>query len=495
MTHIQSGAPSLADGLSRRLRWFALVVLCIGQLVIVLDGTVVNVALAVIQTGLHFSQASLAWVVNAYLVTFGGLLLLAGRLGDLFGRKRVFLFGLSLFTLASVMCGLSDSETMLIASRFVQGVGAAFSSSMVLGILVTLFQIQAERSKAMTVYATVANIGGSIGLVIGGVLIQYLSWHWIFFINLPIGAAGVSAAAVLLPDDQGIGIRGGVDWRGGLLVVCAPMLAVWAIVNASVVGWATLQTLGCLALSLVLGATFFVVEARVTNPLVPTSIFRNRQLVVANSLRFFHGLGMSTVFFCGALYLQHALGYSPLATGVGFMAFSVTISVSSFVIVSRLIRRIGPVKPIIPGFALIALGLLLLARAPSDGSYFADVMPSLFLIGIGCSLFFLPSVTIAMAGAGPGESGLASGLTNVTLQIGSALGTALAASLASIETSHALVQHEAKAQALTAGYHHGFLVGASGPLIGIALAAVFLRKVPVRTGVEAEVLTATLSPE
>ena len=490
MTNTQTEAPAVADGLTRRLRWLALVVLCIGQLVIVLDGTVVNVALPVIQTGLHFTQASLAWVVNAYLVTFGGLLLLAGRLGDLFGRKRVFLFGLSLFTIASMMCGLSNSETMLIASRFVQGVGAAFSSSMVLGILVTLFQVQAERSKAMTVYATVANIGGSIGLVIGGVLIQFLSWHWIFFINLPIGAAGVTAASVLLPDDQGIGIRGGVDWKGGLLVVCSPMLAVWAIVNASVVGWATLQTIGCLALALLLGGAFFVVEARVTNPLVPTSIFHNRQLVVANSLRFFHGFGMSTVFFIGALYLQHALGYSPLTTGVGFMAFSVTISFSSFVIVSRLIRRFGPVKEIIPGFALIAFGLLLLARAPSDGSYFADMMPSLLLIGIGCSLFFLPSVTIAMAGAGPGESGLASGLTNVTLQIGSALGTALAATLASIETSHALAHHQLRAQSLTSGYHYGFLVGACGPLIGIALAAMYLRKIPIRSGGNSEIVVA-----
>lgn len=495
MTNTPSEASPATDGLSRKLRWFALLVLCLGQLVIVVDGTVVNVALPVIQTSLHFTQASLAWVVNAYLLTFGGLLLLAGRLGDLFGRKRVFLFGLSLFTVASAMCGLADSENLLIAARFIQGVGAAFSSSMVLGILVTLFKVQAERGKAMTVYATVANIGGSIGLVVGGVLIQYLSWHWIFFINLPIGVAGVSAAAVVLPDEKGIGIRGGVDWRGGFLAVCAPTLAVWAIVNASVVGWATPQTLGFLALSLVLGAAFFAVEGHVANPLVPTSIFRNRQLVVANTLRFFHGLGMSTVFFCGALYLQHSLGYSALATGVGYMAFSLTISFSSLVVVSRIIRRIGPVKPIIPGFILIGVGLLLLARAPFDGSYFADMMPSLLLVGLGASLVFLPSVTIAMTGAGPGESGLASGLTNVTLQIGSALGTALAASLASIETSRALVHHASTAQALTTGYHYGFLVGAVGPLMGITLAAMFLRKIPLRTGAETEVVAVTLASE
>ena len=495
MTNPQSIAATDSDDLSRKLRWFALLVLCLGQLVIVVDGTVVNVALPVIQSGLHFTQASLAWVVNAYLVTFGGLLLLAGRLGDLFGRKRVFLFGLSLFTLASVMCGLANSEGLLIAARFIQGIGAAFSSSMVLGILVTLFHVQAERGKAMTVYATVANIGGSIGLVVGGVLIQYLSWHWIFFINVPIGIAGVSAAAAVLPDERGIGIKEGVDWKGGLLAVCAPTLAVWAIVNASVVGWASFQTIGFLGLALVLGAVFFVIEGRVVNPLVPTTIFGNRPLVVANTLRFFHGLGMSTVFFCGALYLQHALGYSALATGVGFMAFSLTISLSSLVIVSRIIRRIGPVKPIVPGFVLAGAGLFLLARAPFDGSYFADVMPSLLLIGLGASLVFLPSVTIAMAGAGPGESGLASGLTNVTLQIGSALGTALAASLAAIETARALIRHASAAQALTAGYHYGFLVGAAGPVIAIVLAAIFLRRLPVPTSSDVDVVALGIAPD
>lgn len=458
------------------MRWFALVVLCIGQLVIVVDGTVVNVALPVIQNALHFSQASLAWVVNAYLVTFGGLLLLAGRLGDLFGRRRVFLVGLSLFTLASVLCGIANSENSLIAARFVQGIGAAFSSSMVLGILVTLFPRTEERSKAMTVYATVANIGGSIGLVVGGVLIQYLSWHWIFFINLPIGIAGVLAASAVLPNDVGIGVREGVDWMGGLLAVLVPTLAVWTIVNASVVGWGTFRTIGLLALSAVLGAGFFVVESRVRNPLVPPAILAHRQLAVANTLRFFHGLGMSTIFFCGALYLQHVLHYSALATGVGYMALNLSIGFSSAVIISRLIRRLGPVRLIIPGFSIVGVGLLLMARAPYDGSYFANVMPSLLIVGLGASLVFLPSVTIAMAGAGPGESGLASGLTNVTLQIGSALGTALAASLAAVGTASALAHHQPMALALTVGYHRGFLVGVTGPIMGVLLASLFLRR-------------------
>lgn len=476
MTDNEIGAVESLAVASSRVRWFALVVLCIGQLVIVVDGTVVNVALPVIQNALHFSQASLAWVVNAYLVTFGGLLLLAGRLGDLFGRKRVFLVGLSLFTLASVLCGVANSENFLIAARFIQGVGAAFSSSMVLGILVTLFPHTEERSKAMTVYATVANIGGSIGLVAGGVLIQYLSWHWIFFINLPIGIAGVVAASAVLPNDHGIGVHGGVDWAGGFLAVVVPTLAVWTIVNASVVGWATPRTIGLLTVSVLLGSAFFVVEARVRNPLVPPAVLRHRQLAVANTLRFFHGLGMSTIFFCGALYLQHVLHYSPLATGAGYMALNVSIGFSSVVVISRLIRKFGPVRLIVPGFVVVGLGLLLMTRAPYDGSYFANVMPSLLIVGVGASLVFLPSITIAMAGAGPGESGLASGLTNVTLQIGSALGTALAASLAAVATASALTHHQSTAVALTIGYHRGFLVGVAGPIMGALVASLFLRR-------------------
>jgi EmrB/QacA subfamily drug resistance transporter len=478
MSNIDSVVTDPGDGLSSRLRWFALVILCVGQLVIVIDGTVVNVALPVIEVGLHFTQASLAWVVNAYLVTFGGLLLLAGRLGDLFGRKRVFLFGLGLFTVASAFCGLAESETALIVARFVQGIGAAFSSSMVLGILVTLFRVPAERSKAMTVYATIGNIGGSIGLVVGGVLIEYLTWHWIFFINLPIGVAGVGAASFVIPDDPGIGIRGGVDWKGGALVVGAPTIGVWAIVNAARVGWFTVETVGLLVLAVALGGLFFFVEGRVRNPLVPLAILRRRQLAAANSLRLFHGFGMSSVLFCGALYMQHVLRYSPLDTGLGYMTLNVTIGFSSLLVVSRLIRRIGPAKPIIPGFLFVAGGLLLLARAPFDGSYLADVMPSMLLVGIGASLIFLPSVTIAMTGVGSGESGLASGLTNVTVQIGASFGTALAASLAAIGTARALARHESTAHALTAGYHLGFLVGLCGPLFGITIAAVFLRRLP-----------------
>ncbi|HVB06770.1 MAG TPA: MFS transporter [Acidimicrobiales bacterium] len=460
---------------SRRGRWLALVVLCLGQLVIVVDGTVVNVALPIIERELHFTQASLAWVVNAYLVTFGGLLLLAGRLGDLFGRRRIFLFGLGLFSASSAACGFAESRELLIGARFVQGVGAACCSSMVLGILVTLFPAPRERGRAMIVYALVANIGGSIGLLVGGALTQYLSWHWIFFINVPIGVVGGALALALLDEHPGIGIHGGVDWVGGLLVVAAPTLATWAIVNASAIGWGSTRTVGSFLGAAALGALFLLNEAKVRRPLIPLRLLATRRLGVANLARFFHGFAMSPVFFCGALYLQHVLGYSAIRTGLGYFPLNLMIGLCSLLLVSRILRRFGPSRPIAPGFCLVAAGLLLLARAPLGGNYFTDVMPAFLLVGLGASLVFLPTVTIAMAGAGSNESGLASGLTNVTLQIGIAFGTAVAASISSIETNRRLAAGAPLRLALTAGYHLAFVVTTAAPLLAAGLCLVALR--------------------
>jgi EmrB/QacA subfamily drug resistance transporter len=470
-----TNARLLALKSSRRGRWLALVVLCLGQLVIVVDGTVVNVALPVIERELHFSQASLAWVVNAYLVTFGGLLLLAGRLGDLFGRKRVFLFGLALFTVASALCGFSESRELLIGARFVQGIGAAFCSSMVLGILVTLFPEPAERNRAMTVYALVANIGGSIGLLVGGILTQVLSWHWIFFINLPFGVAGVTLAWLLIDEHPGLGIREGVDWVGGLLVVASPTIATWAIVNASAYGWGSARTLGALGLAAFLALVFVLNESHVRQPLIPLRPLWSKRLGVANLVRGFHGFGMSPVFFCGALYLQHVLGFSAIETGFAYMPLNIVIGLSSLLLASRLIRRVGPSRSIAPGFLVVAVGLLLLSRAPLQGNFFLDVMPAFILVGLGASLIFLPTVTIAMSGAGPNESGLASGLTNVTLQLGIAFGTAVAASLSSSQTAHRLAAGAATKAALLSGYHLAFVVIAAGPLLAAAIALLALR--------------------
>jgi len=339
-------------------------------------------------------------------MTFGGLLLLAGRLGDLFGRKRVFLFGLSLFTVASALCGLSESRELLIGARFLQGIGAAFSCSMVLGILVRIFPDAAGRNRAMGTYALVANIGGSIGLLIGGVLTQELSWHWIFFINVSIGVVGVLLASNLLEDEAGIGVLERVDWAGGLLVVAAPTLAIWAIVNASRDGWPSPRTLASLFGALALAVVFVLVEGRVQQPLLPLGRLASKSLGAANLVRLCLGFGLSIVLFYGALYLQNVLHFSAIRTGFAYFPVNLVIGVGSLLFVSRIIRVVGPSRPMRPGFGLLALSLLLLGRAPVHGSYLTDVMPAFLLVGVGASLVALPSVTIAMSGAGPNESGL-----------------------------------------------------------------------------------------
>ncbi len=468
-------APALAAARMSRRRWLTLIVVCLGQLVILVDSSIVNVALAVIERSLHFNQATLAWVVNAYLVAFGGLLLLAGRLGDLFGRKRMFLFGLSLFTVASALCGLSDSATLLIAARFVQGVGAACSSAMVLGILAQLFPHHTERAKAMSVYAFFTTVGAPIGLVFGGVLIQLLNWHWIFFINLPIGILGVIAASILLVDDVGVGVRGGLDWTGGLLVVVAPLSFVTGAVRASSSGWTASSNLALFLLAVLSAALFFVVEGRVRRPLLPLAILRRRQPTAANVVRVFHGFGSSAVFFLGALYIEHVLRFSPIDTGFAFLALSGPIGLCSVLVMRRAIRRFGPRTPAIPGFLSVALGLFLLSMAPADGSYWTNVFPGFVILGMGSTCCFLCTVTIAMSRASGSETGVASGFANLSVQLGQAFGTAIVASVSASATAHALARHESQRQALASGYHVGYLVAVAAPLMGAFLMTVLFR--------------------
>ncbi|HEY5252555.1 MAG TPA: MFS transporter [Acidimicrobiales bacterium] len=458
-----------------RRRWLALVVLCVGQLMIVLDATVVNVALPTIQRELHFSQSSLAWVINAYLITFGGLLLLAGRLGDLIGPKRIFITGLTVFTAASAFCGFSQNQAELIVARFVQGAGAAIVAATILGILVTLFPEPKEKAKAMGVYAFVASGGGSIGLLAGGVLTQALSWHWIFFINLPIGIAALILGLALIPSLKGTGTHDGVDVLGAVMVTTAVMLLVYAIVKASDYGWESARTIVVGLAALILLGAFVRLEAHLPHPLVPLRMFRSRNLTGATLVRVLFPVGMFGQFFLGALYLQHVLGYSAITTGLAFMPMNLAVGIFSLTIAARIMTRIGAKATLLPGLALIAAGLALFSRVPVHGSYVADVLPGMALFGIGAGLAFTPSIALAMADAAPADTGLASGLANVSMQMGAAIGIAVLASISTSRTSALRAGGVGRNAALAGGYHVGYLIATGCIVAAFILAAVVLK--------------------
>ena len=457
-----------------RRRWAALVVLCAGQLMIVLDVTVVNVALPTIQRELHFSQSSLAWVVNAYLLTFGGLLLLAGRLGDIVGRKRIFTAGVASFVAASALCGFADSDTMLIAARFVQGAAAAFMASMILGIIATTVHGPRERGRAMSIYAFVASSGGSIGLLVGGVLTEALNWHWIFFINLPVGIATLFLAQGLIEDTPGVGFGRGVDWGGAVLAVAAPTVAVWTIVHANQWGWTSGTTLGLFAVALGLVGAFLLLESRIRDPLMPLTIFESRTRNVANVVRSLFAVGLFGSFFMGALYLQRVLGYSAVSVGLAFLPLNLTIGIFSLGIASRVMNRVGPKRALVTGLFMAVAALLLYARMPVGATYVADILPAMLIFGLAAGISFTPGVALAMAEAGSSDSGAASGLANVTLQLGAALGLAVIASVSSSRTGHLLAGGASHAAALNGGYHLAFLIGAGAVALATVLAAVLL---------------------
>jgi EmrB/QacA subfamily drug resistance transporter len=464
---------------------------------IVLDATVVNVALPTIQRDLHFSQSSLAWVINAYLITFGGFLLLAGRVGDLIGPKKVFISGLSAFTVASAFCGLSQSQGELIVARFVQGAAAAMVAATILGLLVTLFPEPREKAKAMGVYAFVASAGGAIGLLVGGALTQELDWHWIFFINLPIGIAALLLGLSLIGERPGSGVRDGVDVLGALIVTGAVMLVVYAIVKASGDGWLSVHTVGAGVVALLLLAFFIWLERHVSRPIVPLGIFRSRNISGATVVRALFPVGMFGQFFLGALYLQHVLGYGPLVTGLAFMPMNLMVTIFSLVVSTRLMTHIGAKLTILPGLVLVLVGLLLLSRVAVHGSYLTDVLPGMIFFGAGAGMGFAPSVALAMADAAPADVGLASGLANVSLQLGAAIGVAVLASISSSRTNELLAHHVGLSAALVSGYHLGYLV-AAGCIVGaIALAAFVFNDVGVGRAptVESEAISSMYEPE
>jgi EmrB/QacA subfamily drug resistance transporter len=459
---------------SDRSRWTALVVLCVGMLMIVLDATIVNVALPSIQDDLGFSQSSLAWVVNAYLIAFGGLLLLAGRLGDLVGRRDVFLSGLALFTAASLVCGLSQSEAMLIGARFVQGIGGAMTSAVILGMIVTMFPEPGEQAKAIGVYSFVASAGGSVGLLLGGVLTEAISWHWIFFVNLPIAVVTGLFSLRLLKRDEGVGVSQGADVPGALLIVGALMVGVYAIVEASTYGWGSLHTLGFGAGSVALLAAFVAREATAANPLVPLAIFRSRNLSGANAIQALMVAGMFGLFFLGALYLQRVLGFTSLEVGLGFLPLTAIIGILSLGFSAKLNMRFGPRATLLPGLGFIAAGLALMSQISVGGDYWTEVLPSMVLMGIGAGLSFPSIMTLAMGGVRPEEAGLASGLVNTTLQVGGAIGLAVLATLATNRTGTLTGEGQSAAEALTGGYQLAFVVGAALLVVAIGVAAFVL---------------------
>jgi EmrB/QacA subfamily drug resistance transporter len=459
-------------------RWAALYVLCAGMLMIILDGTIVNVALPSIQEDLGFSQSSLAWVVNAYLIALGGLLLLAGRVGDLLGRRRVYLAGLALFTGASLLCGVSGSQEMLIGARFVQGAGGAMASAVVLGMIVTMFPEPREQAKAIGIYAFVASAGASIGLLAGGFLTQGINWHWIFFVNVPIGFVAAALAVRLVADDRGIGIGRGADVAGAVLVTAALMLGVYTIVEVVDHGWGSAHTLGFGALSLALLAAFVVRQATAADPLLPLRVLRSRNVAGANAIQFLMVAGMFGMFFIGVLLMQRVLGYDAIETGLAFLPVSVGIGVLSLFFAPRLTLRFGERAVLIPALGLIVAGLAWMTRVPTDAGYWVDLMPSMILLGVGAGLTFPALSTLAMSGATPSDAGLASGLLNTTVQVGGAVGLAVLATLSTEHTAGRLADGESTASALTSGYQLAFTISAILLVVAIVLAAVVLQKPP-----------------
>jgi EmrB/QacA subfamily drug resistance transporter len=462
-----------------RKRWMALYVLCLGMLMIVLDATIVNVALPSIQDDLGFSQSDLAWVVNAYLIAFGGLLLLAGRLGDLVGQRRVFLIGLAIFTTASLACALAQSQGVLVGARFVQGIGGALTSAVILGMVVTMFPEPREQAKAIGIYTFVAVAGGSIGLLVGGALTQAINWHWIFFVNLPIGAVTALFALRLVEERRGIGLGQGADLPGALLLTGGLMLLVYAIVDAAEQGWGSAQTIGLGALSALLLTTFVLRQARIANPLMPLRLFRSRNVSGANAVQALMVVGMYGMFFLGALYMQRILGYDALEVGLAFLPTTLVMGAMSFDVSARLNTRYGPKATLIPSMVVIAAGLVLFAQTPVDANYATDLLPALALLGLGAGLAFPSLMTLAMSGATPSDSGLASGLVNTSVQVGGALGLAVLATLATDRTESLRADGESVASALNSGYHLAYLIGAALIAVALVIAVQVLRAQPI----------------
>lgn len=477
-----------------RNRWLALVLLCMGSLMIVLDTTIVNVALPSIRGSLHFSQTSLAWVVNAYMLTFGGFLLLGGRLGDHFGHRRLFIGGIMLFTLASLACGVSTTQGMLVAARAVQGFGGAIVSAVSLSLIVSLFVEPADRVKAMGVFGFVAAGGGTLGVLLGGVLTDLLTWHWIFLVNVPIGIVVCLLSARVLPVSRASGAGGRLDAAGAVVVTAGLMLAVYAIVNGNQVGWLSGRTVGLLAGSAALLVAFLVVESRVRSPLMPLGLFRRRNLATANAVGVLWAAAMFAWFFLTALYLQLVLGYTPLQVGLAFLPANLIMAALSLGLSAKLVMRFGIKPPLVGGLSLAAVGLALLARAPVHGHYLVNLLPSMILLGFGAGTAFNPLLMAAMGDVEQSEAGLASGIVNTSFMMGGALGLAILASVAASRTNHLLAAGSPRLAALVGGYRVAFMIGAAFAVLAAGLAAQMLRAGAIDGATEAEAVAPSREP-
>ncbi|MBJ9753645.1 DHA2 family efflux MFS transporter permease subunit [Burkholderia cepacia] len=463
----------MTHGIHGEKRWYALIVLCLGVLMIVLDSTIVNVALPSISTDLHFTETALVWVVNAYLLTFGGCLLLGGRLGDLYGQRRMFLAGLVVFTLASLACGLAQSQTMLIAARAVQGLGGAVVSAVSLSLIMNLFTEPGERARAMGVYGFVCAGGGSIGVLLGGLLTSSLSWHWIFLVNLPIGIAVYAMCVALLPRLRAPAGTARLDVAGAVTVTASLMLAVYGIVGGNEAGWLSTQTVVLIGAAVALLALFIAIEARAAYPLMPLTLFAARNVALANVIGVLWAAAMFAWFFLSALYMQRVLGYGPLQVGLAFLPANLIMAAFSLGLSARIVMRFGIRGPIAAGLLIAACGLALFSRAPVDGGFVWHVLPGMTLLGIGAGVAFNPMLLAAMSDVDPADSGLASGIVNTAFMMGGALGLAVLASLAAARTDVLAAANAAPLDALNGGYHAAFAFGAAfaaaAALIGLAL--------------------------
>jgi EmrB/QacA subfamily drug resistance transporter len=455
-------------------RWWALMVLCLGDLMISVDITVVNVALPSIKADLGFADTALVWVVNAYMLTYGGFLLLGGRLGDLYGQRRLFLLGIILFTLASLTCGVANSQQLLITARAVQGLGGAVVSAVALSLIMSLFTEPGERAKAMGIFGFVMACGGSVGVLLGGVLTDTFNWHWIFLVNIPIGALVYGLSLILLKDDRGQD-QSNLDVGGAVTITTSLLLAVYAIVNGNQVGWTSMQTTVLLVASAALLVIFLLIEARVRAPLMPLAMFRLRNIAVSNVVGVLWAASMFAWFFISALYLQLVLGYTPMQVGLAFLPSNLIMAAFSLGLSAKMVMRFGIRGPLAFGLLLAGIGLALFAFSPVNGDFWLHVLPGMLLLGLGAGMALNPVLLAAMSDVAPSESGLASGMVNTAFMMGGALGLAILASLADARTRDLLAAGVEQAAALNGGYHIAFIIGAVFAGVAAALSAVLLR--------------------